>query len=71
MARTTNIYDKLIRYLSRDKNFNGFEKICLIKGEMPKDVDQNWYLNHVLFPILKTVCSVNIVDTKSGEKMKI
>jgi hypothetical protein len=58
-------------YLTTDRKYKGSTKLCLLSGQIPKDIDKDWYIKKILNQNIQNVCSLNLVKTESGERRKL
>ena len=58
-------------YLITDRKYKGSTKLCLLSGQIPKDIDKNWYIKNILNQNIQSVCSLKLVKTESGERRKL
>jgi hypothetical protein len=61
----------VISYLISDRKYKGITKLCLLSGQIPKDIDKDWYIKNILNKNIQSVCSLNLVKTESGERRKL
>jgi hypothetical protein len=61
----------LLSYLISDRKYKGVTKLCLLSGYIPNNVEKSWYVPKILIENIRTVCSLNIVKTESGKRMKV
>lgn len=43
----------------------------IMSGVVPLGVEESWYLKHFLNPTIQTICSIPIVKSVSGHKLRI
>ena len=60
-----------MKYLTTDRKYKGSTKLCLLSGQIPKDIDKDWYIKKILNQNIQNVCSLNLVKTESGERRKL
>jgi hypothetical protein len=58
-------------YLITDRKYKGSTRLCLLSGQIPKDIDKDWYIKNILNQNIQSVCSLNLVKTESGERRKL
>jgi hypothetical protein len=58
-------------YLITDRKYKGSTKLCLLSGQIPKDIDKDWYIKNILNQNIQSVCSLKLVKTESGERRKL
>ena len=58
-------------FLITDRKYKGITKLCLLSGQIPKDIDKDWYIKNILNQNIQTVCSLKLVKTESGERRKL
>jgi hypothetical protein len=58
-------------YLTTDRKYKGSTKLCLLSGQIPKEIDKDWYIKKILNQNIQNVCSLNLVKTESGERRKL
>ena len=71
LQRSTVLYQKLMSYLITDRKYKGSTKLCLLSGQIPKDIDKNWYIKNILNQNIESVCSLNLLKTENGERRKL
>jgi len=73
LKRATTLYHTLINFICNSKNpeFKSKTSGMIMSGVIPSGVEESWYLKHFLNPTIQTICSIPIVKTVSGHKMRI
>ena len=68
LYRSAILYRKLMSYIITDRKYKGTTKLSLLSGQIPKDIDKDWYIKNVLNENISSVCSLDLVKTESGER---
>jgi hypothetical protein len=73
LIKTTDLFKKMIEHLTNSaSSYEGLEYLCDLDCLIPRDIDQNWYLNSILLKQIDTVSKLKIIKTaNNGAKVSI
>ena len=45
-----------MKYIIADQKYKGITKLCMLSGQIPKEIDKDWYINKILNRNIKALC---------------